>query len=416
MQVIGSKISAPSEQAFDAASLKQLSVAIYVQDLSPGDVERQCLVLARELDARDVAVTLIVHRLAGALMPLLPDGVPVVALNGKRTLSDVLALRRYLRDARPDVLVANVDHINVAASIAKALAGTRTKLVICQHNPLVGYHTTVRWKHRVLPWCYRAFSPFIAQAVAVSTGVARELSQLAGLPAGKISTIFNAVIGGDFEQRAAQPVDHPWLTDKDRPVYVTAGRLVESNDHRTLLRAFATHLRTRPGRLMILGGGPRLDELRGLAGELGIAEHVEFAGAVANPLPFIKAADAFVLSSLSQEFGNVLVEAMGCGTRVISTDCPHGPADILDGGRYGILVPPRNPEALAPAFGRIIDDAGRWPPDLLRARAATFSYDSCVDSYASLFKRLAAVSPNGSVRPGAPSAARTTPTRPAAAR
>ena len=139
------KISVPSGQAFDAASLKPLSVAIYVQDLAPGDVERQCLVLARELAARDVAVTLVVHRLVGTLLPLLPDCVPVVDLNGRRTLSDVLGLRRYLLDARPDVLVANVDHINVAASIAEALAGPSTKLVICQHNPLIGYHTTVRW-------------------------------------------------------------------------------------------------------------------------------------------------------------------------------------------------------------------------------------------------------------------------------
>jgi glycosyltransferase involved in cell wall biosynthesis len=413
----GSKTPAPSEQAFEAAAPKRLSAAIYIHDLSPGGMERQCLVLARELRARDVDVTLVVHQLHGALLPLLPSGVPVVSLDSPRTLQDVFGLRRYLRDARPDVFMANVDHNNIAASIAKALARTRTKLVICQHNPLSsGYHATVNWKHRVVPWCYRALSPFIDHAVAVSTGVAGELTRLAGLPTGKISTIFNAVIGGDFAQRAAQPVDHPWLTDKDRPVYITAGRLVETKDHRTLLRAFAIHLRRRPSRLMILGTGPMLEELSGLAAELGIAEHVEFAGLVANPLPLMRAADAFVLSSRAEGFGNVLVEAMGCGTPVISTDCPHGPGDILERGHYGILVPPQDPEALAPAFGRIVDEAGRWPSDLLRTRAEAFSYDACADGYWSLFKGLAAFSPIGSGRRSAPSATRTKPQSPAAAR
>jgi glycosyltransferase involved in cell wall biosynthesis len=135
-------------------------------------------------------------------------------------------------------------------------------------------------------------------------------------------------------------MQHPWLTGKDRPVFVTAGRLVEMKDHRTLLRAFAIHLRRHRARLMLLGRGPMLTELRALARTLGIAEHVAFEGFVANPLPYMRAADGFVLSSRSEGFGNDLVEAMGCGTPVAATDCPYGPADILGHGKFGILVPP----------------------------------------------------------------------------
>jgi glycosyltransferase involved in cell wall biosynthesis len=172
-------------------------------------------------------------------------------------------------------------------------------------------------------------------------------------------------------------------------VFVTAGRLVEMKDQRTMLRAFALHVQAHPARLIILGTGPMLDELQALTASLGIADHVDFAGFVRNPLPYMRAADAFVLSSRSEGFGNVLVEAMGCGTPVISTDCPYGPADILARGRYGILVPPQDAEALAPAFGRIVHEADRWPKDVLRARAAAFSYQACADAYWHLFQSLA---------------------------
>lgn len=365
-----------------------ISAAIYIHDLSPGGVERQSLVLARELQTRGVDVVLVVHQMRGELVPLLPPGIPVINLHSSRTLQDVLRLRRYLLNDRPDVFMANVDHNNIAAALANALAGTDTKLVICQHNPLsAGFHATVNWKHRVVPWFYRVLASRIDHAVAVSDGIASELVH-AGLPAAKVSTISNAVIGDDFDDRAAVPVHHPWLVNKDRPVFVTAGRLVEMKDQRTLLRAFAMHVRTRPSRLMLLGAGPMLEELRELATSLGIADDVAFEGFVRNPLPYMRAADAFVLSSRSEGFGNVLVEALGCGTPVVATDCPHGPADILAHGKYGILVPPQDPEALAPALGRILDDRAQWPSERLQARAEEFSYHACADQYARLFHSL----------------------------
>jgi len=325
----------------------------------------------------------------GELIPLLPQGIPVVNLDGGRTLQDVPRLRRYLLAERPSIFLANVDHNNIAAAMAKAVSGSTTKLIICQHNPLsASYHATVNWKHRVVPWFYGALAPYIDHAVGVSEGISGELVRQVGLPPRKVSTIFNAVIGDDFADRASEPVQHPWLVNKDRPVFVTAGRLVEMKDQRTMLRAFAIHLQAHKARLMILGSGPMLEDLHALAASLGIAEHVAFVGFVPNPLPYMRVADAFVLSSRSEGFGNVLVEAMGCGTPVISTNCPHGPADILAHGRYGILVPPQDPEALAPAFSQAIAQADRWPQDVLRQRAADFSYTACADAYWRLFRSL----------------------------
>lgn len=372
----------------DGHSAKPVSVAIYIHDLSPGGVERQTLVLARALQARGFDIVLVLHQMRGELVPLLPPGIPVVNLDSGRTMLDVSRLRRFLRTRKPDLLLANVDHNNVAAALAKGLTKTKTRLVICQHNPLsAGYHATVNWKHRLIPLAYRVLLSHINHAVAVSDGIARELVSIGFCPAA-VTTIHNAVVGDDFWDLANDPVDHPWLVNKDRPVFVSAGRLVEMKDQRTLLQAFAIHQRQRPSRLIVLGAGPMLDDLRSLAATLGIANDVAFEGFVSNPLPFMRAADGFVLSSRFEGFGNVLVEALGCGTPVASTDCPHGPGDILGHGEFGILVPVRDPDAFAVAFGRLLDERDRWPAERLRARAAAFSYDACADAYAGLVRRL----------------------------
>jgi glycosyltransferase involved in cell wall biosynthesis len=248
-----------------------------------------------------------------------------------------------------------------------------------------------------VPIAYRMLASRIDHAVAVSSGVADELVRYGGIPPDRVSTIYNAVIGSDFADRANAPMQPPiaqsWFEQRDRPIFVTAGRLVEMKDHRTLLSAFARYLATRPARLIILGNGPLQPMLEELVRTLGIVEHVCFAGFVNNPLPYMRHADAFVLSSRSEGFGNVIVEALGCGTPVVSTNCPHGPSDILEDGRYGLLVPPRDDEALARGMADLLDQRDRWPEALLRTRASMFSYATCADAYGRLFRLLADVAP-----------------------
>jgi glycosyltransferase involved in cell wall biosynthesis len=121
---------------------------------------------------------------------------------------------------------------------------------------------------------------------------------------------------------------------------------------------------------------------------LGLDKSVCFVGFQANPLPWLRRADVFVLSSRSEGFGNVLVEAMACGTPVISTDCEHGPREILQDGRYGVLVPPRDPHALASAFDTAFSLRSQFPADMLKARAAAFSSAACTTSFLALFDTL----------------------------
>ncbi len=381
------KVSNPSRAA---SGTRAMSVAIYLHDLRGGGVERQSLIIAEEFRRHGADVTLVLHRLRGQLLDQVPAGLRVVDLNSSRTLMDVAGLVRFLRAEEPDILLSNVDLNNVAALLAKAISLSRTKVVICQHNPISStFVSGENWLYRYIGFSYRMLSPLISRAVAVSAGVAAELGEMAGLPTDRVLTISNPVVGPDFQSRSAEIIDHPWFDQPKQPVFVTAGRLVPQKDHETMIQALALHRRRVNSRLIILGSGPLEASLKALVARLELTESVAFLGFRGNALPYLRQADAFLLSSRCEGFGNVIVEALGCGTPVISTRCEYGPAEILDEGRYGVLVEPRNPSAMASAMDQVATLRDRFPAEMLRRRADEFSYAACASRYMAMFKALA---------------------------
>jgi glycosyltransferase involved in cell wall biosynthesis len=165
--------------------------------------------------------------------------------------------------------------------------------------------------------------------------------------------------------------------------------MVPHKDHETMIRALAIHRQRFDSRLLILGTGPLSKKLRELVAELGLEQSVDFLGYRSNVLPYFRQADAFLLSSRCEGLGNVIVEALGCGTPVIATRCEYGPAEILDEGRYGVLVETRNPTAMAAAMNEVATLRDRFPAEMLRQRAGEFSYAACASRYMALFKSLA---------------------------
>ncbi len=360
------------------------AIAFYMHDLSGGGVERMRLTLIAELRARGVAVTLILARREGALNGLVPADLPVIALDRKGMLGAVLPLARLLRSVRPDVLVASLDHNNITAMLAGWLSCTRTRVVICQHNALSA-ELAMGWKYRCVPWLYWLLQKRAHGIVAVSRGVADDLAAVAGIGRDRVTPIYNPVIADDFATRAAGAPPHAWLADEDAPVLVFAGRLTAQKDPALLLDALAL---LPDARLIMLGEGPLRAALEQQASRLGIADRVVLAGFAANPLPWIAHAACLVLPSRYEGLGNVLIEALACGTPVVATDCPHGPSEILQAGRFGPLVPAGDAASLAAAIGGVL----AVEPDrgALRARAAAFTASACADAHQALFQRLTA--------------------------
>ena len=279
----------------------------------------------------------------------------------------------YLDRERPDAVLAMNVLAAAAAAMALRLARRPARVVATLHQVL----KTGRLRYRA-----RHAYPHADAVVGVSHGVATEFGKIPGLERSRIHTIYNPVVSARLMEGARRPADHPWLDGFETPLILAAGKLNERKDFPTLLTAFARLLGRRPARLIVLGEGRLRSELRSLARKLRITEHVDFPGFEENPYAFFARADLFVLSSRSEALPTVLIEAMACGCPVVSTDCDFGPREILEGGRYGALVPVGDPAALSAAMARTLDDP--VPREVLRGRASFFSAERAVERYEAL--------------------------------
>lgn len=283
------------------------------------------------------------------------------------------ATAMYLDRERPDALLAMLTSAVVAATLAACVTHHRTRIVASQRNV---FRSSREFRRACLSY------PYADAAVANSRGVAGELGRLSGMSHNRIHTIYNPVVSADLLRRAREPIDHPWLDGSSPPAVLAIGRLHKQKDFATLLAAFALLLRQRCARLLVLGRGPLLENLRSLARDLCIENKVEFLGFVENPYAFMARASLFVLSSRHEGLPNALIEAMACGCPVVSTNCPYGPDEILEGGRWGELVPMGDPEALALAMARTLENPPRGQG--LRHRASFFSVEKAVERYEEL--------------------------------
>ncbi len=346
-----------------------------------GGAERMTVNLAGELARRGHVVDLVLVERTGPLLAEIPASVNVVDLGAKRARGAVRRLRRYLRAERPAALLSVAFQSNILAMTAMLGLRERPRTVLSVRN---AYSATLAANppltRMLLKVATRLLYPRADWVVGIARGTAEDLRRHAGLSGERVRAIYNPVLAPEFDELAAEPADPSIVGDRGAPVIVSAGRLTKQKDQATLIRAFAELARRRPARLLLLGEGELRPRLEALARELGVAERVSLPGALPNPFPYMREADLFVLSSAWEGFGNVLVEAMATGTAVISTDCPHGPREILEDGKWGALVPVGDPAKLAEAMERALDRGGIDA----RPRAREFTVARAADLYLDL--------------------------------
>lgn len=328
-----------------------MKVALFVPSLGGGGAERVMVNLARGLAESGLAVDLVLASAEGPLVCLVPPEVRIVDLQASRVLASLPSLVRYLRSERPQVLLSALDHANVVAICAKGLARVPTRVVVSVHTTLSeAFSDTRNLRGRLVGYFVPRIYPLADAAVAVSQGVAEDLICTMGIRQAKVRVIHNPVVTPELFARASEPLDHPWFAPENPPVVLGVGNLRAAKDFATLIRGFALLRKKCPARLMILGEGQERPKLEALARDLGIEKHVALPGFARNPYNYMKHASVFVLSSRREGLPTVLIEAMALGTPVVSTDCRSGPREILEGGKWGTLVPCGDPEELAKAI------------------------------------------------------------------
>lgn len=317
--------------------------------------------LARGLADLGFPTDLVLAKKQGPYLKDVPGNVRLVDLQAKHTMLSLPQLIYYLRRERPEAVVAALHQAGVTAVWAKNFC--KFKLVISTQNTVsVEAAQPASWRLRFMPGFVRRFYPGADALIGVSDGVAADLADFLGLPRDRTQVIYNAVISPNLPERAAEPLDHAWFGPGQLPVLVAVGRLGPQKDFPTLLKAFRLVRNQREARLIILGEGDDRPQLEALVHQLKLDDDVQLPGFALNPFAYLHNATVFVLSSKWEGLPTVIIEALGCGARVVATDCPSGPMEILQGGKFGRLVPMEDPTALASAILLTLAEPSEPPP------------------------------------------------------
>jgi len=360
------------------------SITIFLPGLHGGGAEQMMLNLAGAFVDRGHEVSLVVAKEEGALVGEVPVGVELIDLAaveppGYNLLGALPGLISHLRRREPDALLSALNRANVVAILAARLSRVGTRVTVSERNHLTTYLEHAAWReHVMLPRLIGSMYPHADGIVAISEGVRDSLVRATGLDPETVTVVYNPAMTEEIRAQYDEPVDHPWFAD-DTPVVIGVGSLTEQKEFETLIRAI-DHVRTECDcRLVICGEGDRRDRLEALVKELGLQDVVDLPGYVDNPYAMMDEADVFALSSAWEGFGNVVVEALGCGCPVVATDCPSGPAEILADEEYGSLVPVGDPVALGDAIRSVLDDPP--PAEKLEQRAADFTVETIAEEY-----------------------------------
>ena len=319
-----------------------------------------------ELDPTKFEVLVVCPNKVGEYEDNLTDNVKLVKVGSSfiyeksSTLgrfSTYWGLKKYIRSFQPDVIFSVQDIHN--AILLRAVRGMKNapKIIIGVQNSVQDCYGDTT--NRVNRWVMSEIRTHYHEAdllIALSKGVEDGLGEVNPQLKGKMKVIYNCGLDDLLLKRLQEVGDHP-VERSDKVTLVSVGRLNHQKGYPILFQALKEVKNAGYDfEQWILGKGDLEAALKEQVRELGLEDNVKFLGFQSNPFQFMATADIFILSSLFEGFGNVIVEAMACGTPVISTDCPHGPSEIIKHEESGILVEVNNSKSLASGIMKLCND------------------------------------------------------------
>lgn len=355
-------------------------VVFFCASLGNGGAERVIFNLIRGLVERGINVDLLVADSTGELILSLPKEVTIVDLKARRVLTCIPGIIRHLRKVKPDVLFSALDYVNIVAIFSKYISRVSLRVVVSVHAQpefFTGHPNSLRGI--MLSKLFKIAHNKADKIVAVSSGLANELINLMGINKNKVCVIYNPIITTPILGNIVY--FHDSSRSCEPPVILAVGRLAVEKDYPTLIRAFKLVRQHRHVRLQILGEGDQRNNLEILVNSLELTADVDFLGYQSDPYTYMKRASCFVLSSKSEGFGNVLVEALALGCPIVSTNCPYGPSEILDSGKWGALVPVGDYCSMADEIMKTLNMGHKVDAVMLRNHLNLFNASLITDIY-----------------------------------
>ena len=366
-----------------------LPIAIFSPTISAGGSEKVLAMLASGFVGKGHPVErLVAHQRERQVCNDSTGNVLARGLGARRVLGTIGPLAKLLKNERPRCLLSSLTYANIVAIVAVLLSRSSVPVIVREAINVSAYaKLSSSRRNRILPWLVRLFYRHADVVIAPSEGVRDDLVRNLGVRSDKVKVIYNPVDTDAVKKASSLPLDHPWFRNKTVPIVVSVARLDESKDFETLVEAASIVNARQVVHFVVVGDGPERNRIESLIVEHGVNEVMHLVGHQNNPYRFIKQADLFVHASRAEGLPNVVIEALVLGQRIVSTDCPSGPREILEDGKHGRLVPMRDPSSMAIA---ILDALGsRDNVDYVLA-VRRFSLERVIESYINVVKEVVA--------------------------
>lgn len=319
-------------------------IMFFLFSLSGGGAERTIINIVNNLDKDNYDVLLVLGtKKNNDYNMLLNNNIEIKVLNCSKLRYCIFKLAKSIRKEKPDILFSTINANNIVALLAKILSFKSVFAVVREANNRTQAGKVTKLNKQITKILYNKVADKI---VALSNGVKKDLVTNFLIKKHKVHVIYNPVEVDKIKEQSRETIKENIKSNEEKLI-IAVGRLVEQKDFQSLIRAFSIVSTNIDSKLLILGKGPQEKKLIELSTKLGVRDKVWFLGFKTNPYKYMAKADLFILTSKWEGFGHVIVEAMATGTPVISTNCKSGPEEILQGDRYGILVPVGDYQTLA---------------------------------------------------------------------
>ncbi len=361
-----------------------MKITFFIPNLRVGGAEKVLRMMINTFIDRypQYTVELCLASANGEIVSEIDNRISIINFSRSNVRYCLYDLIHYFRREKPDCFIASLDYANIIASFAHKLSRSKSKLILWEHSVTsIHSQTTISTFFILRYWLVNYFYKHAQHIVAASQGIAKDMVSNFRIPEEKLHIIYNPIEYNKIILLAnQQEVDYCPEIDKEKYI-ISVGRLVQAKNYPLLIKAYSLLAEDNLFKLIIVGDGPEKQHLQQLISELNLDGRVVLVGYLNNPFPLIKNAELVILSSAWEGFSLVLIETLALKKNIVATDCPSGPREILDDGKFGLLVPMNNPKKLAEGISKIINGGVKFDEDLLLQRAKYFTIEKSFNQF-----------------------------------
>ncbi len=359
-------------------------IAIVLPSLVGGGAEKLAIYLANYWNDEGFSVTFVLVKKYGKLMSMVNPEIDIVDLKTEKLRSPFFTLRSHFKSNSYDVIWSGLWPLTSISILAWIFSGQKSRIFVIDHNHLsISTVKQLKFPKYLMRIILKITYPLATGIIAVSDGVKKDICMLGWLNSRLVKTIYNPAYTGRVDSYILTDKikTELWGSGSDKHI-ISVGSLKPQKNHKLLIKAFSM-LENTNSKLIILGEGELEGELHDLIDKLNLSKRVFLKGFVEDPTLWYLSADLFVLSSNWEGLPTVLIEALECGLNIVSTNCPSGPMEILECGKYGKIVPMNDAISMKNSIEIALLEGVN--PKLQKRRATDFSLDKISDNYLKYF-------------------------------